>query len=150
MLVRITHDPSDAFQLCELFRRPLRVAPRNQNLGFRALPSNAPDRGARILIGARSHSAGVQYDKFCLFCIDTLHSFRRKLAFDCGAVCLGCAASKVLNVVTAHGVIINAREIRTSQPKLLLSASELLWNRILRFPVARIGWSYWQHPWSFR
>jgi hypothetical protein len=33
---------------------------------------------------------------------------------------------------------------------LLLSASELLWNRNLRFPVAGIGWSYWQLPWSFR
>ena len=90
----------------------------------------APNGGASVLIGRGSHRTGVKNDDIGFGGgVYASQTGVCKLAFNGRSVCLGGAASEVLDVVTPHGVIIAVeRGARfTSQPESVQLASEVLW-----------------------
>src|SRR6185312_15694085 len=95
-----------------------------------------------ILIGGRGHGAGIQDNELRVFSLGyAMHPALCQLALYSGAVGLSSTAAEVLDVITAHGVII-ASETRCSlhlTTWLLKFASELLWiDNDPRY--IRIGW----------
>ena len=83
---------------------------------------DAADSGARILIGGRGDSTGVQDDDFSLgSSASALHAAVEQLALNGRAIRLGRTASKILDMISRHQTIIlgtNAGELsnETSYP----------------------------------
>ena len=63
MFMRVADDLADAGQSGDFFRRALRVAAGDHDLGFGVLAMNAADGGAGVLIGGGGHGAGVKNNK---------------------------------------------------------------------------------------
>ena len=103
MLVRVPDHNADPWQGRDFLRSALRVAAGHHDLCGWILAMDAADRGASIVVGGRSDSAGIQYN----------HSgFGRsgspdetallELVFERRAVGLGGAATKIFYIVSRH------------------------------------------------
>lgn len=111
VFVRIADHPCNSVELSDFRRSALRIASRNQNPGLGLAAPNAANRGASIVIGGGCNCAGVENHQLGLFRVpDAPHSHTGELALDGRAICLRSTTSEVLNVVTAHGVIITVVE----------------------------------------
>src|SRR5258708_38895393 len=103
MFVGVADDEADAGQRRDFFRSALCVASGHYDSCFRILAANAADRGARILVRAGGHGAGIHHDYGGLRrsrgACDTV---LLELAFEGGAVSLSGAAAKVLYIVSGH------------------------------------------------
>ncbi len=107
MLVRVADDERDAVERGNLLGSALGIASGHQDAGRRVGAMDAPDGGARILIGRRSDGAGIQNDDFGLGCgACPRQSALGQLAFNGRAVGLGGSTSEIFHVETAHQIII--------------------------------------------
>jgi len=80
----------------------LRVATGHDDPGVGVFPVDAADSRAGVLIGGRRYGAGVENDDPRLSRISALQSPLLKLAFNGGAVRLGCATAEIFHVESGH------------------------------------------------
>src|SRR5215470_8260484 len=107
MLMRVPDDLADARQSCYFLGGTLRIAPCNHDLALGIFTVDATNGCPCVVIGGRSHSAGVQYDD--LGFVQGTGPFQpacQKLLLDRSAVRLGCPATEILNVETWHPNIV--------------------------------------------
>ena|ERR1017187_10278257 len=107
MLVRIPHYPGHSRQRRQFFRSPLRVASCNQDPATGIYPLQPPDRGARVLIRALGHRAGVQHNNFGITRdLGPLESTLQKLSLERRSIGLRRATTKILYVEPGHASIL--------------------------------------------
>src|SRR5690349_16170382 len=96
MLVGVADNEIDSRQSGDFFRGALRVTSCDNDSGFRILAADSADRGAGVLIGARSHGAGVEdYDGSVRRTGGARESALFELPFEGGAIGLSGSAAEV-------------------------------------------------------
>ena len=115
--------PAHAGQGGNFFRRALRVAAGDHDLGVGILAMNAADCGASVLIGGGRYGAGIEHhdcaSPACGASIATL----LELAFDGRAVGLGGAASEICYVESGHNPMLSQASV-TGRQRQLRSGTE--------------------------
>lgn len=107
MFVGVSYDPGHARQGSQFFWSALRIATGYQDATVRIVAADAADGGAGVLVGRGCHCAGVEDDHFGLPRRGSaMQALCPQLLFNRGAIGLGCAASKILYVETAHPSIL--------------------------------------------
>jgi hypothetical protein len=101
--MRVADDQVHSWQGGDLFRSALRIASGDDDSGFRVLAADSANRGARVLVGARSHRAGVEdYDGSLRGTGGTRKSALFELPFEGGAIGLIGAAAEVFDKESGH------------------------------------------------
>src|ERR1051326_300465 len=98
--MRVADNPFDPGQRCQFLRSTLRITPRDQDPRGGVLPMYAANGLTDIVIGGRSHRAGIEHDQVCSASFGSrFESSVRQQVFECGAVSLCSTASEILNEV---------------------------------------------------
>jgi hypothetical protein len=109
-LMGIADYPFDAGHVGQLFRRPLRVAARNQDTGSGVFAMHAAHGLAHIAIGGRGDSASVEHHQVGLIALrNGDETFTQKQRLESGAISLCGAASEILDEEIAQPLFYSFR-----------------------------------------
>ena len=103
VFVGIPHNPGNAFQACNFFRRPLGIAARHQDAALRIPPMNSPHKLANFRVRRSSDRTRVQNRHGAV--VDARNFLKpslKQLLLQRSAVCLAGPAAEVEDVKRSH------------------------------------------------
>ncbi len=114
MFVRVTHDPSDAFQTSNLLRSALRVAACHQDAALGIAAMDAAHELADFRVSRGRDGAGVEDGDLALLNrADFSEPGLEQLLLQSGAIGLAGAAAEIENVKSSHAQGEIVAEMRT-------------------------------------